>query len=166
MAPQRKSKIKLNISHESGQKIVLNYLELFYLRLLAHNMKEDAIASFLEVNTAQFNTIKRSLKLKFESSDWAQILAKAFQLEFLKKNDFIDDLINDIALSYAQKIFYMCIVAKSCTVKQIRNHLVEFYLECEKRLAAYKMNTLKINLSKRECTYIKCQYEGVDYKNY
>ncbi|TGV04480.1 hypothetical protein [Flavivirga rizhaonensis] len=86
------------------EKIRLTNEETYYLRLLVHNFDDDHILNFLKIDKERLNYIKRRLRFKFETKNWVTIIEKAFELEILNKQDFVDPVIKKIALRYTSKI--------------------------------------------------------------
>lgn len=154
---------EINIKKTSKGKIVLNHLELFYLRLYTHGFSDNKISVFLEIEKRIVNAIKQQLQKKYNTEIWEVIIKKAFHSGILKKSDFIDQIIKEEALTCAKHIFNDNIKVSQIKITTLKLYIKDYYNSCEKRLLkVYKAKPQKDKLTKYELRFINLTFKNTD----
>jgi DNA-binding CsgD family transcriptional regulator len=134
----------------------LNKTELYVLRLILHGYSNFEIIDFLEIELDQFFKVEQSIKFKLGCTSWYKVIIKSFQLEVIKQEDFIDEIVKQQALMFSEKITTK-VSAQKVSNKEVKNIIIEFYQHCN---TALKQSN-KENFSIDEREYLKLKFKGL-----
>ncbi|WP_335973301.1 hypothetical protein [Gaetbulibacter jejuensis] len=144
----------------SNRALNLNTTEVYVLRLILHGYSNFEIIDFLEIELDRlFKTID-SIKFKMGCTSWYRVIIKSFQLEVIKQEDFIDEIVKQQALIFSEKIATNIFVQKVSN-KDVKKQIIEFYHHCNSVL---KHNN-KENFSVDEREYLKLKFKGLSNDN-
>ncbi|WP_335973298.1 hypothetical protein [Gaetbulibacter jejuensis] len=155
---------KLRKTKKASKNIILNHLELFYLRLYAHGLNTNEIADFLDVDQIKINQTRHSIVTKYNTKNWVKILAKAFENNVLQQQDFISTIIKQIALQHTQLIYdqYFLPNSVSLTTKELKQKIIAFYYMCELKLNdEYDKKQNDQKLTSQELRFVKLKYRNL-----
>lgn len=136
---------------------VLNYLELFYLRLHAHGLTNKEISEFLELDQSKVNQIKQSLFVKYRTKKWMKIIKSAFKQELLQKLDYVEPVVKKQALVFTQLIYEEFILPEKLdeAKEMLYERIISFYNNCNDELIDYYQSTDKSEkLNKDEIDFL------------
>ena len=154
---------EINIKRTSKGKIVLNHLELFYLRLYIHGFSDKEISLFLEIDKKVVYAVKRQLQKKYNTKIWEAIIKKAFHSGVLKKSDFIHQIIKEEALICAKYIFDDHIKTGKTKIVSLKLLIQEYYHSCERRFyEVYMSKRQKDKLTNLELSFINLTFKNLD----
>jgi DNA-binding CsgD family transcriptional regulator len=126
-------------------KIILNQMELFYLRLAMHGFETSEIRSFLEIKDKEVTKLKIDLMDKFDSSNLLEIMSESIRYGFIKIKDFVETPIKDLSIKYAEQIYNEVIETKvENTKKDLKLLLMNFLRDGELQMK----NTLDFSITK------------------
>ncbi|MBB3123365.1 DNA-binding CsgD family transcriptional regulator [Mesoflavibacter sabulilitoris] len=157
----------LRKTNSVNSNIVLNHLELFYLRLYTHGLNNKEISEFLDLDLSKIYKIRKSISELYNTSDWIKIISSAFEDKVLYKVDYIDQLVKDVALQHTQILFnkYVSPIYLSLTIEELRHRIIEFYYECEIKLTDNYYNEIDYKkLNTKELQYLNLKYENINSK--
>lgn len=147
---------------------VLNYLDLFYLRLYAHGIKRQEICGFLEVDGKRLSYMKRYIMFKCRINNWLKIMEYAFNIGVLQKKDYVEQVIKEQAYKYANDIFRNQIgnKKKSISTSNINSKVVEFFYVCNSLLCnEYNKYPNEDKLTSIEKKYLNLKYSHFNVKS-
>lgn len=145
-------------------KIIINYLEIFYLRLIVHGLSTAEISEFLELDITKVYTLKSRISTKFQTENWTKIITQAFKQGHLNKLDFIEDIIKQEALKQTQVLFdiYIKIDKPTLSFQDLKNAILEFYYQAELQMSnMYDNKDANDKLTVKETAFLKLKYKGV-----
>jgi DNA-binding CsgD family transcriptional regulator len=153
-------------------KIIINQMELFYLRLAMHGFDVNEIQNFLEINRIDITNLKNDLMDKFDSTNLLEIMSKAINYGFININDFVETPIKNLSINYAESIYYEVIETKmNNTKKDLKKLLLNFLKECDREMKNYTNHLIttgeddenekvKIKLNQEELDLLALKHRG------
>ncbi len=143
--------------------IILNHLEIFYLRLYIHNLNTLEISQFLEIDVPKVNRIRASIYKKYKTKNWTKIIAKAFMQNHLMKKDFIDESLKTDILKQTKLVYEKCIQRNDLdySIEDLRRDLTRYYIDVEVKLVEeYNRMEDDKKLTENELVIIELKFNG------
>ncbi|MBB3123366.1 hypothetical protein FHS04_000863 [Mesoflavibacter sabulilitoris] len=134
---------------------LLNTKEIYFIRLVLHGYKTYDIVKYLEIEIEQYYKIINSIKLKLNCTSWYKVVIKSFELEIIKLEDFLDNLVKEEALLFEEEIMSKLIKEKVSN-KEIRYLVSDFYNSCTSKLE----NLCTDVFSEEEKFFLRLKFEG------
>lgn len=155
--------------NRTENKLDINHLENFYLRLYAHGMNSQEISEFLGIDMRKANRIRSNIYGKFKTKNWIKIIGMAFEHKHLNKLDFVDPNVKLEALAQVQILLdddtpqtaerknrYI-----SSSPAAMREELLRYYLKAKATLLKnYNARPEVDKLTTQEIDLIKLKFNG------
>ena len=119
-------------------KVHLTKKELLFLRLFIFGYQQNYIKHLMDVKEDEYDLTKKKVQNKLGGKNWHQIIIRAFDLNYLDKNEFLDPFISNRANNYVDAIFALTIVNHQednlnlSKKRKIRNEIEKFMISSRK----------------------------------
>ncbi|GAA4936086.1 hypothetical protein GCM10023314_05540 [Algibacter agarivorans] len=147
--------------HKYPQSI--SNVEVYFLRLTLHGQSVNEIAEFLDVDLENLYEIEKGLFIKFYTSNWYDLVLKGFQLNLLKPEDFVNNMVRNTANLFSCEINNLLNSEGSdhISINTIKASCLNYLANCYRDLKGN--NTARF--SKIEIEFLKFKFNGNETDN-